>query len=259
MNNYNWNYHEALYKKFDLLLEKLVKSLEKKGILFFEKIEKARLIDDFQNIYANLYLKFNSEKERLIMYVTFIKNVDSLFMQNIITVDFFKVNLISYVSKLLNSLNFLLFQHWFYNDCDIKSFELNNFLNHKLSKNFNFLKEIHKNDAEINDLDLILFMRNSLEHISNLSNDNYLKDNEKIYNSNLKYAPLNFAFEHYWWADCNKLLVFAIEIIFNKKNGITEKPKPLYSIPMEYVFDYLLPTIFGEICMYIDGQNDPHF
>jgi hypothetical protein len=259
MNNYNWNYHEALYKKFDLLLEKLVKSLEKKGILFFEKIEKARLIDDFQNIYANLSLKFNSERERLLMYTTFIKNIDALFMQNIITVDFLKVNLIGYVFKLLNSFNFLLFQHWFYDMCDIKSFELNNFLNHKLSKNFNFLKAIHKNDSEMNSLDLILFMRNSLEHISNLSNDNYLKDNVKIYNNDSKYVPVNFAFEDYWWADIDELSVYAIEITFNEENELIKIINPLYSISMEYIFDYLLPIILDEICLYIDGRNDPHF
>jgi hypothetical protein len=259
MSNFNWNYHEALYKRIGLLSGRLFDLLIDKGILFDEQIEKVRTIEDSQNIFVNMSLKFNSERERLLMYTTFIKNIDALFMQNIITVDFLKVNLIGYVFKLLNSFNFLLFQHWFYDMCDIKSFELNNFLNHKLSKNFNFLKAIHKNDSEMNSLDLILFMRNSLEHISNLSNDNYLKDNVKIYNNDSKYVPVNFAFEDYWWADIDELSVYAIEITFNEENELIKIINPLYSISMEYIFDYLLPIILDEICLYIDGRNDPHF
>jgi hypothetical protein len=111
MSNFNWNYHEALYKRIGLLSGRLFDLLIDKGILFDEQIEKVRTIEDSQNIFVNMSLKFNSERERLLMYTTFIKNIDALFMQNIITVDFLKVNLIGYVFKLLNSFNFLLFQH----------------------------------------------------------------------------------------------------------------------------------------------------
>jgi hypothetical protein len=250
----DWNYHESLYLKFDLIFKRLMDLMEKKGLNFFEKMKKSKSSQDFQLIFSNIRLKFDSEKEKLITYITFLKNIDQLFADKTITIDFLKVNLIGYIHKILISLNYLTYELWSYINCDVETFDLNLFFNNRWLKNFNFLETLRErtgNSREL-DLDLVLLIRNSVEHISNLNNDISLYAHKKIYDNDLKYAPVYFVFEHYWWSDNENIETFAIEKTFDNEGKMLEKPILLYSKPITYFVDDLLPNVLNQINLFID-------